>query len=132
MTADEAARTGQGAPASVFVMGLKGCCPRCGEGRLFKRGLTLNTRCGRCDLDFAFVDTGDGPAVFAIFLLGALMFAGALIAEFKFKVSPWTHVVLWGVLTPTIAYVVLRWLKATLVALQYRNKAEEGRLASKE
>ena len=41
----------------------------------------------------------------------------------------WVHVVLWGLLTPLIALIVLRFLKSMLIALQYRNKAEEGRIA---
>jgi uncharacterized protein (DUF983 family) len=31
-------------------------------------------------------------------------------------------------LTPLLAIFLLRFLKATLIALQYKNKAEEGRL----
>ncbi len=38
-------------------------------------------------------------------------------------------VLLWGILTPVIAVVLLRFLKATLIALQFKNKAEEGRLS---
>jgi uncharacterized protein (DUF983 family) len=116
-------------PVSAALAGLKGRCPRCGTGRLFARGLSMRERCDSCGLGFGFIDTGDGPAVFAIFILGAVMFAGALVAEFKFKVSVWTHVVLWGVLMPVVAFGLLRWLKGTLVALQYRHKAEEARLA---
>ena len=41
----------------------------------------------------------------------------------------WVHVVLWGLLTPLLAFFLLRVLKATLIALQYKHKAEEGRLA---
>jgi uncharacterized protein (DUF983 family) len=41
----------------------------------------------------------------------------------------WVHVVLWGLLTPLLAFFLLRLLKATLIALQYKHKAEEGRLA---
>ena len=89
--------------------------------------LNLRPRCTSCDLDYAFVDTGDGPAIFAIFLLGVLVLGGALIAEFKFAVAWWTHVLLWGLLTPLLAVIVLRWLKATLIALQYRNRAELAR-----
>jgi uncharacterized protein (DUF983 family) len=39
------------------------------------------------------------------------------------------HAVLWGALTPLIALALLRFLKAGLIALQFRHKAEEGRLA---
>lgn len=88
----------------------------------------MRERCPNCGLDYKFVDTGDGPAVFAIFILGFLCVGGALIAEFKFGVGWQTHVLLWGILTPLIAVLLLRFLKATLIALQFKHKAEEGRL----
>ena len=115
------------AAASPFVCGVKGCCPRCGKGALFGAGLRLREGCGRCGLSFAFADAGDGPAVFAIFILGALVLGGALFVEFKLGAPVWVHVVLWGVLTPLLAFVVLRVLKATLIALQYKHKAEQAR-----
>lgn len=90
--------------------------------------LNLKDRCNTCGLDYSFIDAGDGPAVFAIFILGVLITGGALIAEFKFGVPLWGHVVLWGVLTPLLAILILRFLKAFLIALQYKTKAEEGRL----
>jgi uncharacterized protein (DUF983 family) len=120
----------QDAPAvSVATAGLAGRCPRCGQGALFRRGLVLRERCERCGLDYAFVDSGDGPAVFAIFILGALVLGGALFAEFKLHVPVWLHIVLWGIATPLLAFLLLRVLKATLIALQFKHKAEEGRFA---
>ena len=89
----------------------------------------MRERCDRCGLDYRFIDTGDGPAVFAIFILGFVILAAALYVEFTYEPSVWVHVVLWGMLTPLIALVLLRFLKAMLIALQYRNKAEEGRIA---
>jgi len=98
-------------------------------GPLFRSGLVVREKCESCGLNYGFIDSGDGPAVFAIFILGFLVLGGALIAEFKFGVPWWGHVLLWGALTPLIAIFLLRWLKGLLIALQYRNKAEEGRLA---
>ena len=106
----------------------KCCCPRCGKGRLFVQLLNMRERCESCGLDYAFINTGDGPAVFAIFILGVLCMGGALIAEFKFGVPWWGHVLLLGFFTPLLAVFLLRFLKAGLIALQYQNKAEEGRL----
>ncbi|MFN0218758.1 MAG: DUF983 domain-containing protein [Hyphomicrobium sp.] len=114
---------------SPIVAGLKCRCPRCGKGPLLVQLLNVRERCTVCGLDYKFIDTGDGPAVFAIFILGFLCVGGALIAEFKFGVPWWAHVLLWGILTPLAAIVLLRFLKATLIALQYNNKAEEGRLS---
>ena len=104
------------------------CCPRCGKGKLFVNLLNVRDRCDACGLDYKFVETGDGPAVFAIFILGFLCLGGALIAEFKFGVPWWMHVLLWGVLTPLVAILLLRFLKALLIALQFKNKIEDGRL----
>ncbi len=110
--------------AAVFAR-----CPRCGEGKLFKNVLEMRPACDRCGLDYRFIDTGDGPAVFAIFILGFVILGLALYVEFTYEPSVWVHVALWGLVTPLIALVVLRFLKSMLIALQYRNKAEEGRIA---
>lgn len=104
-------------------------CPRCGKGPLFVKILNLRERCRACGLSYAFIDTGDGPAVFAIFLLGFLILGGALWVEFTFDPPVWVHVVLWGLATPLVAILLLRFLKALLIALQFKHKAEQGRLA---
>lgn len=114
---------------SPLAAGLACRCPRCGKGKLFVHLLNMRDKCDACGLDYKFVDTGDGPAVFAIFILGFLCVGGALVAEFQFGVPWWMHVLLWGILTPLLAVLLLRFLKATLIALQFKNKAEEGRLS---
>ncbi|MCZ7596186.1 MAG: DUF983 domain-containing protein [Hyphomicrobium sp.] len=103
-------------------------CPSCGKGRLFKNVLEMRRECERCGLDYRFIDTGDGPAVFAIFILGFLICGAALYVEFTYEPPVWVHLVLWGLGTPLIALILLRFLKGLLIALQYRNKAEEGRI----
>jgi len=102
------------AGTAALRAGLRARCPRCGQGALFKRGLVLRDACERCGLSYAFADAGDGPAVFATFILGFLILAGAL---------------LWGLVTPIVAFFLLRVLKGTLIALQYKHKAAEWRFA---
>ena len=103
-------------------------CPRCGKGPLFVHVLNMRERCSACGLDYKFVDTGDGPQIFAIFILGFLSMGLAMIAEFKFGVPWWGHVILLALVMPLIAVLLLRFLKAILISLQFKNKAEEGRL----
>jgi uncharacterized protein (DUF983 family) len=114
---------------SVLAAGLGGRCPRCGRGALFRRGLVLREKCEDCELSYGFADSGDGPAVFAIFILGFLILGGALLVEFKLHPPVWVHIVAWGMLTPVLAFFLLRVLKATLIALQFKHKAEQGRFA---
>lgn len=117
-------------PPPAIVAGLTGRCPRCGQGPLFGSGLAVREACGRCGLSYAFADSGDGPAVFAIFILGFLVLGAALLVEFRLGPPIWAHVLLWGVLTPALAFVLLRALKGVLIALQYKHGAGEGQLRS--
>src|SRR5262249_48038308 len=118
---------------SPVLAGVRCRCPRCGRGALFAGPFTLSIRdrCEACGLELKFVDSGDGPAVFAILVLGVIVLGAALIVEFKFAPPFWLHLLLWPPVTLAIAFALLRPLKATLIALQYAHKAEEGRIAER-
>lgn len=45
---------------------MKGRCPRCGQGRLFKGWLAFADECAACGLDFRMEDAGDGPSFFVL------------------------------------------------------------------
>lgn len=108
--------------------GLRGRCPRCGEGRLFSGFLTVAPRCGNCQLDNSFADAGDGPAVFVILIIGFVVVALALWMEVSIGPPLWVHFLLWIPLAVVLSLVALRLIKGVLIALQYRHKAAEGRL----
>ena len=118
------------APAtpSPFAAGLAGHCPRCGKGRLFKGFLTTAERCDVCGLDFAFANSGDGPAVFVIFVVSPVVIVLAVILEALVHPAPWVHLVIWLPVTVILCLLLLRPFKATMIALQYRNDAREGRI----
>ncbi|MDB5409167.1 MAG: hypothetical protein JWL84_4079 [Rhodospirillales bacterium] len=110
-------------PVSPLVAGLTLRCPRCGEGKIFDGILTVAPRCSVCGLDISAQDAGDGPAVFVTLILGAVVVLLAIVVEISFAPPIWVHVVLWG---PTIlggSILLLRPLKAGLIALQYRHLA---------
>ena len=66
------------------LRGLAGKCPRCGKGKLYAGFLNLRPSCEACELDYSFVDSGDGPAIFIIMIAGAIVVAAALIVEVKY------------------------------------------------
>jgi uncharacterized protein (DUF983 family) len=115
-----------------LVAGLKGRCPRCGTGKLFAGFLNLAPRCQRCGLDYAFIDAGDGPAVFVILIAGFIVVAAALVVEVLYQPPFWLHAVLWGPLILIVTLAPLRLIKGILVALQYHHKAAEGRVEMRE
>lgn len=115
------------APPSAIFSGLTGHCPRCGRGRLFAGFLTLSPRCGKCGLDLSFADAGDGPAVFVSLIGGFLVLGIALATELLYEPPMWIHLAIFLPMTAVVCLGLLRPLKGLLIALQYRNKAAEGR-----
>jgi len=115
-------------PPSPFATGLAGRCPRCGKDGLFQGFLSLKPHCGSCGLDYAFIDSGDGPAIFVILFAGFIVVGCALAVEVLYQPPFWLHAVLWIPLILLVTLAPLRALKGLLIALQYHHKAAEGRL----
>jgi uncharacterized protein (DUF983 family) len=113
--------------SSPIIAGLKGLCPRCGKGHLFQGFLKVRPQCEVCGLDFAFADSGDGPAFFVMSIVGIVVVALALWVEFAFSPPIWLHLVMWSTLSIVLSLALVRPLKGVLVGLQYHHKAEEGR-----
>jgi uncharacterized protein (DUF983 family) len=113
---------------SPFAAGLACRCPRCGKGKLFAGFLTLKPRCEVCGLDYSFIDSGDGPAVFIIMFAGFVVVGCALAVEFAYQPPLWLHAALWVPLILLVTLAPLRAMKGLLIALQYHHKAAEGRL----
>ena len=116
----------QTAPSPV-ITGLTGLCPRCGKGHLFKGFLSVQPKCEVCGLDFAFADSGDGPAFFVMSIVGIVVVGLALWVEFAYSPPIWLHLVMWSALSIALSLALVRPSKGVLVALQYHHKAEEGR-----
>ena len=108
--------------------GIRGRCPRCGEGSLFAGFLTLNKICQTCGLDFDFADSGDGPAVFVILIIGFVITAGALLVELSFAPPIWLHLVLWPPLVLIFSLGLLRPMKGVMIALQFVSQARPGEI----
>jgi len=100
-------------------------CPRCGQGRLFRNLLEVRGRCEVCGLDLSAHDAGDGATVAVVLILGAVVVGLAFWVEFHFSPPLWVHAVLWPVVTLPLAILLMRPLKAALVALQFRHRATE-------
>jgi uncharacterized protein (DUF983 family) len=96
---------------------------------LFAGYLRIAQRCACCGLDYALFDVGDGASVFVILIVGFVVVGSALAVEIAWSPPYWVHVALW---IPAIAILTLgglRLVKSTLMVLQYKHQAHEGRIA---
>ena len=115
-------------PLSPADTGMKGKCPRCGQGKLFSGFLTLNKECSVCGLEFDFADSGDGPAWFIMTGIGFIVATSAMLTEILVQPPYWVHAVIWLPLTLVLAIAPIRPLKGLMIARQYQTDAREGRL----
>ncbi len=78
-----------------------------------------------CGLDLGRSDTGDAGAVGVIMVLGALVVGMAFWVEFHLSPPLWVHAILWPVVTIPLAVLIMRPVKAALVAAQFRHRSHE-------
>lgn len=95
-------------------------CPRCGKAPLFQGVLKVVDVCPACGLTLKDHDAGDGPAFFAILLVGFLITFAAGLMEYVLSPPFWVHAVLWIPLTFLACFFVLRMAKSMLIRWQYR------------
>ena len=115
-------------PVEPIAAGIKGCCPRCGQGRLFDGVLKVAPRCANCGLDNSFADSGDGPVVFVILIVGFIVLGAALWMEVNLNPPLWVHFLLWIPIAIVFSLALTRMLKGMLITLQYRNNARPGEI----
>jgi uncharacterized protein (DUF983 family) len=111
---------------SPIFAGLGCKCPRCGRGPLFDGYLQVAERCSACGVDLRKADSGDGPAVFIIFILGFVVVPLALLVEAKLAPPMWVHMAIWPVVILGGSLALLRPLKGLLIALQYHHRASDS------
>ena len=109
-------------PATSIFKAALGCrCPRCSDGRLFSGFLEVAARCDVCGLDLRAQDSADGPAVFIVFILGFVVVGLAFLIEVVFAPPYWVHVVLWPPVVIGLSLLMLRPLKAAMIAAQFKH-----------
>jgi len=116
-------------PAST---GIRGLCPRCGRGHLFRGYLTLRRSCEACGLDYGFADPADGPAFFVMSVVSFPVVAFAGWLEIRFEPPFWVHLLTSFPLLVLGCLALLRPFKGWLVCSQYVNRAQEAQLDRKE
>ena len=113
--------------ANPFLAGLRSRCPNCGRGPLFAGFLKVVPECASCGWPLGQSDSGDGPAVFVIMIVGFVVVFAALFTEIGLRPPIWVHLVVWLPLASGLCLALLRPAKGLMIAAQLRNKASQHR-----
>jgi uncharacterized protein (DUF983 family) len=112
-----------GEALAPFVAGARGRCPNCGQGPLFAGFLSVLPRCGACGFDLASSDSGDGPAVFVILIVGFIAVFGAMFTAIAYNPPVWVPLVIWIPVAAVLSLALLRPMKGLMIAAHIRNRA---------
>ncbi|KPF72812.1 hypothetical protein IP69_02865 [Bosea sp. AAP35] len=110
------------APRSVsqaITRGLRGRCPRCGEGRLFKGFLKPVDTCAACGEAMHHQRADDLPPYVVITIVGHVVVGGLLMAE---KYADWSmglHMAIWPALTVILSLLLMQPVKGGVIGLQW-------------
>ncbi len=102
-------------------------CPRCGRGRLFSGYLKVVDRCESCGLELGAMDSGDGPAVFVMFIVLILTVPVVFLVWALFEPPIWVHAILWPIVVIGLSIGLLPPAKGIMIGLQFKHSAGEPR-----
>lgn len=103
-----------------IVRGMRGQCPACGEGKMFRAYLKVNDACPPCGEELHHHRADDAPPYLTIFVVGHIVGALMLMAEEFWPESPlWLHAMLWPTLTLILCLWLLPIMKGGLIAYQW-------------
>jgi uncharacterized protein (DUF983 family) len=99
--------------------GLKGRCPHCGEGRMFRAFLKVADQCPACGEELHHQRADDFPAYLVIVIVGHLVVPLILHVEWAYQPAYWIHAVLWLPLTLALVLLLIQPVKGAVIALQW-------------
>ncbi|ANP47383.1 DUF983 domain-containing protein [Candidatus Viadribacter manganicus] len=101
-------------------------CPQCGKGGVFSGYLQFCDTCAVCGADFKAADAGDGPAVFVILIVGAIVAPLLIFLQVGLDLPDTLALGITLVSAVALCVAFLPPFKATLFALQWKHKAREA------
>lgn len=99
--------------------GIRGRCPCCGQGRLFRAFLKPVNTCEACGEPLHHQRADDLPPYLVITIVGHIVVGGILLAE---KYSEWSmgfHMAIWPALTVILSVLLMQPAKGGVVGLQW-------------
>ncbi len=113
---------------SPYLAAIQARCPNCGKGKLFQSFINFAPACAVCGVSFGKADTGDGAAVFVMFIVGAIVVPLAFVLQFRFVWDAMATLAVSAAAAIALSLLLLRPVKALLFTLQFKHKAAEGHL----
>ncbi|MES1991260.1 MAG: DUF983 domain-containing protein [Pseudomonadota bacterium] len=106
----------------AMLRGLKLRCPKCGEGKLFRKYLKVNDTCPNCGEELFHHEADDAPPYFTILIVGHIVVPLMLAVEMAYQPPVWVHMAIWPLLTLGLCLSMLPRIKGAVVGVQWAAK----------
>lgn len=106
------------------VRGLRGRCPKCGEGNMFRAFLKVADACPVCGEELHHHRADDFPAYLVIVIVGHVVVGMTLAVEVAFSPPLWLHALIWLPMTTAMALALIQPVKGLVVAWQWQGGME--------
>jgi len=110
-----------------ILSGITCRCPVCGKGPLFEGILKVRKQCKSCGADLSKAESGDGPVVFILLIVGAIGCGGLLYTELTFHPPAWVELSIWIPATIVLSLGAIRPFKSLMIAAQFHFHASEAK-----
>ena len=105
--------------SQAALRGLKGKCPRCGEGGLFRKFLKPVDTCPACQQDWSIQQADDFPAYVAIIVTGHLLAPIMIASIVEWELSPTAALAIIMPLAVVMMVGMLQPAKGAIIATQW-------------
>jgi uncharacterized protein (DUF983 family) len=104
---------------SAMRRGLRGRCPRCGQGKLFRAFLKVDNNCSSCGLDYTPHRADDLPAYLVIVIVGHILVPVILWIETDYAPPVWLQLSIYLPVTLIASLGLLQPVKGAVVGVQW-------------
>ena len=104
---------------TALKRGFRGRCPRCGEGKLFRAFLKVDSNCSACGLDFTPHRADDLPAYLVIIIVGHIVVPVVLWIETNYSPAVWLQLAIYLPFTFIASLALLQPVKGAVVGFQW-------------
>jgi uncharacterized protein (DUF983 family) len=105
--------------AQALRRGLRGRCPACGEGQMFRAFLKVADTCPHCGEELHHHRADDFPAYLVIVIVGHILVPIVLLVETEIAPAMWISMTLWPLAALMMALGLLQPVKGAVVAIQW-------------
>ena len=102
-----------------MMRGLRGRCPACGEGRMFRKFLKVADNCPKCGEELHHHRADDFPAYLDIVIVGHVLIPIVLAVETEYAPPILLSMTVWPLIALAATLGLLQPIKGGVVAMQW-------------